>query len=289
MGDYNRLPIVPGDLEPAPSARFTRQLADPFAAGYVTVDDTLCFRVLTQAGTQVVNLSLRYQGVNGEIRPEFYSITVTTTAGVPFVKLIPGAEGWLVSATVEAPNSLRGQTWVSLEIQRGTGAQDVTFGQQMIAGYPGLNQRIGYPQSVPGSPLDGRGNMRSIAIGAPAAGAEFSALVPAGAHWLLRSLSFQLVTAVAVATRQVTVQVLDAGINVVLRSPAALTQAASLTVFYSFFNGPLANNGTTVVNGGFPEEFRLVTGWRITSLTPNIQAADQYSLIILGVEEFLAA
>lgn len=285
--ETENLPKTAGDLEIG-GGRFLRHYIDPWAQAYVGVDDILCWRVLSTVAGQVVNLSLRYQGINGEIRPEFYTTSTTITAGVAFIKLIPGSEGYLLSATIEAPGSLRGQVFVMLDLQRGQGSQDVTFGQQLIAGYPGSNCRIGFPQSPPITQLDGRGATRSISVINPAPGADFSQTVPVGADWIVRAVTFQLVSSATVAARQASLAILDAGGNTVLRSAAVGTQAASLTQLYSFFNGATADIGVPVVNGGLPNEFHILGNWKIISNTANIQAADQLSAIFVCVEEFVA-
>jgi len=279
---------VPIDNENRRSHRFARQYVDPWTQAYVTQDDIILVRVWTPLLTSTVNVSLRYQGVNGEIRPEFFTQSIGATASSFATIKIQGSEGYLISATVECPGTIRGQCFISLELQRGQGSQDATFGQLLISGYPGSNQRIGYPQTPCYSPLDGRGAMKSNITGSPAAGADWSQAVPSGVNWILRSIGAQLVTSASVATRSVVLNIKDGGGNIILQSAASITQAASLTFEYSFFNGAFSAAGPAAAQGGLPAEFRLLAGWTISVTTTNIQAGDQWSAIRQAVEEYVA-
>lgn len=120
----------------------------------------------------------------------------------------------------------------------------------------------------------------------PAPGADW-ALTPTGlGGWRILSLTAQLVTSAAVATRAVALTA-DDQTSVYFRVPAAGTQLASLPVHYDAFDGssPAATVGVDTVfdwpNGGL----WLPQGHFLRSVTQNIDVADQWSAIVAMVEE----
>ena len=128
-----------------------------------------------------------------------------------------------------AAGAPRGQCYVTIDLQRGQGTGDQTLGQVLHAAYPGSTGRTGYPQTPTYSPLTDRGTMRVITVGNPAAGADFSQVVPAGAQWIVRAVRSVLTTSAAVATRQASLRITDAVPNALLESAPAQTQAAAHT------------------------------------------------------------
>lgn len=126
--------------------------------------------------------------------------------------------------------------------------------------------------------------------GNPAAGADFSFTFPAGVHHLL-DVAAVLVTSATVANRGVKFQLQDAAGNVLGTWGANFAHAASLTLNYS---APATIAGQTDPNGNFgaivvpmPDSIQVVAGWKLLSLTSNIQVGDQWSAIHFGLEQFL--
>lgn len=265
---------------------FKQRHVQPPSLYYVTRDDQLQLTVSAPSVQTTVYLSLRFMSAQGEVLPAFAPYVVPATAGTPKVITIQNAEGYLLSATVYTPNAPRGQAFVSLALKRGGGSADLTMGDLLLQGYPGAVGGISYPQTPIWSALDGRGLMRSIAVTSPAAGADWTQTVPAGVNWILRAVTAKLTTGVTVAARQASLQVTDATPRLLLDSPGGSTEAASLADVYSWFNGAAAVIEGGVVVGGLPAEFRCLPGWIIGSSTANIEAADQWSNIVLTVEEF---
>ncbi len=262
---------------------FKRLRIAPPPAMYVTIDDTLVVRTSAPQIAAELRISLRYLNPQGVIVPEFYDVIMPGAS--PF--FIPGAEGFLLSAEIRAVSAVLGQAYTTLELQRGRGSGDLTFGALLIAGYPATLYPLSYPEGAPRTPLDGRGRILDIAVAAPLAGADFSQVVSGGVNWIPRAVTAQLATTALAGTRQASIVIDDGGGNIVLRSAAASTQAPSLTNIYSWFNGGTAQGNTPVVNGGLPSEIRLASGWNIRSLTASIQATDQWSAVVITVEEFV--
>lgn len=266
---------------------FLQWAVQPPALFYVTRDDVIQITVAAPTVNTTVQLSWRFMSPDGQVLPFFDTFVVTATAGTPFVKKYPNAEGYLLSMSVFTPSAPRGQAFVSVAIRRGGGSADVTTGDIFLQGYPGQVGGIAYPQSKIGSPLDGRGRMRVVTLSNPAAGADFTTTVPAGVTWILRGVTAILTTAVTVATRAAALQVTDATPHLLLDSPGGSTEAASLADTYSWFNGGGAILVGLVNVGGLPAEFRCPAGWIIGSKTANIQAGDQWSAVVITVEEFI--
>jgi hypothetical protein len=266
---------------------FLRNHVQPPARVYVTRDDVLELLAWVPITTTTVNLSLRFMAPNGEVLPRFEQLVAASNGATPRTKVLQNAEGFLLSASVETPGATRGQCFVALRVRRGGGSADITQGEYILQGYPGSVGGLGYPWSPLVSPLDGRGRVRSFAVVNPAAGADWSQVVPAGVQWIIRGVVATLTTAVAVATRQAALEISDATPSVVLVSTPGLTQIASLVDVYSWFNGAITAAAGPQIAGGLPNEFRLPAGWKFGTVTANIAAADQWSSITVAVEEFI--
>ncbi|MGH3630266.1 MAG: hypothetical protein ACRDRL_22840 [Sciscionella sp.] len=290
MGNYRSIlqdNALPQGWDYNALVHFARTMIPPAPALYMTVDDVLQARVFSPTVSAVVNVSWRIQTPDGQVIPGQRSITAATAGTVPLLTQLEKVEGFLLSVSVESPGVPRGQVFVQVEVVRGQGSQDVTGGHVVLGGYPGSGQKIAFPQSPIASPGAGPGWTSTVVIANPAAGADFTQTVPAGEQWILRSARALLTSSAAVANRSVQLQAVDTTPNILVSSPAFAVQAASLAVSYDWFNG---GGGTSVANsqtGAWPYELRLQPGWKVQSKTALIDVADQWSLIVLGVERFI--
>jgi len=254
---------------------------------YVGVNDVLLLRAFAPGAAQTVRVSLRWLNPAGEVIPEFYSVAVTPNGATPTTKVMTGAEGFLLSASIDAVAALRGACYVTLELQRGQGSGDSTFGNTLIAGYASSVSRLTYPEGQIAATTDGRGLIGIVGISNPAAGAEWSQAVPAGQQWILRAARATLTTAIAVANRFPTLLIDDGSGNITVSIGPTAAQLASLVDTYNWFNGGFGrvSNLTTILE--LPFELRLPPGFIIRTLTAGIAAADQWSAIDLLVESFV--
>lgn len=266
---------------------FLRTHVQPPSGRYITRDDVLELLVWVPITTTTVNLSLRFQAPDGQVLPRFEQRSATNNGATARSFVLQNAEGFLLSASVETPGAPRGQAFVALRIRRGGGSGDSTQGEYILAGYPGAIAGLSFPGSLVVSPLDGRGRIRSFTIANPAAGVDWSQVVPAGVSWIIRGIAATLTTAIAIANRQVVLQISDTTPSVVLASTPGLLQVASLADVYSWFNGAITAAAGPTIAGGLPNEFRLPSGWRFGTVTAAIAAADQWSAITVAVEEFV--
>ena len=274
--DYNKL------------EHFRRHFISPPPGLYVTVDDIVLVRGFAQTSTQTVNVSLRMLAPNGEIISVFQPVAIGANGNVPTLFALRNLEGFILSASVQCTGVQRGQLFVALLVQRGAGSGDATLGQVFLQGYVSNTDTLGYPQHVPYSGLDGRGQIQLVAVGNPAAGADWVYTVPAGAHQIVRSVSALFTAAVAVANR-FPVLTVDNGIAaVVAEVPATAVIVAATAIQLTWAPGLNQLNVNSVQTMGSPIELRALGGWRVKTVTSGIQAADQWSGIVVVLESFCA-
>lgn len=146
-----------------------------------------------------------------------------------------------------------------------------------------------HPAFSAGAAPDGPGTIRSITGTDPAAGAEISETVPADARWRLMGVGLTLVTDATAANREVRL-VIDDGTTIIAEIPAGVTQVASETRRYSFGAGFPRGAGAQSLNVIAPlPPVVLGAGYRVRTLTTNLQAGDNYGAPQLLVEEWTSA
>lgn len=255
---------------------------------YVTVDDVLELAIFAPITATQVNLSVRLLSPDGRLDGRFETYTLSTVGATPALQELRNAEGFLLSATVETPGAPRGQCFVSLRLKRGLGTGDATYGDLILQGYPGSAGSIGYPQMQPYSPLEGRGRMRVITVPNPAVGAEWSLTVPAGVNWFVLGITALFTTSAAVATREPAFVFTDGAAHIVgLTSAFTITASVSFTLVANVGVIPFSQS-TIFGNPQVPFDLRLLAGWTVGSNTNLIDVADQWSAIVVTVEEFIA-
>lgn len=131
-----------------------------------------------------------------------------------------------------------------------------------------------------------KGRIVTVASSDPAANTEVSITVPARTIYHLIGARVALVTDANVANRTVQLT-LDDGTTVWNLFPSPSTQAASLTYNYTYAAG--ASNVTVLNNNvvvGLGQALVLPAGYRIRTLTNNIQATDNYGIMTLQVVRY---
>lgn len=198
-------------------------------------------------------------------------------------------EGFLLSVHLSAKGASvhRGQMWVEAAIELGRSLAGA-FVQELVSGYVVNNGSTGWPGGPIEPSVSGQGMLYAIQNATPAAGADWTVTVPNGARWRVRSVDARLTTSAAVATRDVDIIVTDPGAVEVYAASAAVTQLASLAVRYVFADVPF-NAPTDAARSIVPAipDLILFAGWKISSVTANIQVADQWTTQVIYVEEWL--
>ncbi len=257
------------------------------SAWYFSSEDSL--RVIVRTAIAVtVTMEGRFLDWKDVIHPFVQTVVPTATDRSANLFLFPQTYGWLMNLTARVTSGTpeTGQTFVHARIVRGQGAAAINIGT-IMQGYVTTSLDLAYPGSPIVSSIAPPGLLTSLAITAPAAGAEWSITVPTRARWNPLAVNYTLTTAVAVANRE-SALIIDDGANLLVQAPSRSTQAASLAVVYSWFRTPTPGAGTqdTSVVGPLPD-LRLAAGMRLRSLTKNLQAADQYSNLRLLTEEWI--
>jgi hypothetical protein len=279
--------------DPGASQSFSPPLPSIEAFGgsplYVTGEDALAVTVNNAAAGVTVTITGRTLGF-GQLRPSPFTQTLTpaTDRSSSVVRFTLG-DGWLLNAQVivSAGTPAVGQTFARLSLVRGITANAVDE-FTLAADYVTAKLPLSYPGSGVLRSTDGAGALRSITGATPAAGAEISETVPAGARWELIAFLWQLITGVAVANRTSRL-VIDDGVNVLWNAPTTPVQPASLTINYAAAQGLVAGFQDTFSTNFTPIPFgvKLAAGFRLRTGTVNLQAADQYGVVRYLVREWI--
>lgn len=256
------------------------------AGVYVSGEDWLRVRSLSDAGGRALLVSGRYLLVNdGRVHP-FASRHVPVAGATPATTDIPLGECWLQSITVNAEDGgvLSSPIFVRIDLVRGRGTAGVilaTLLQGELSALAGLT----WPSAAPPSASGTSGALIVREEPAPAAGNNFTVIVPAGVRWRIRALTFAFVTSAAAGNRHVSINYRTATKSIAQFS-APTTQAASLNWTYTgaqAFAAALVAAATHVL---IPiADLTLSAGYRLETNIAALAAGDQLSGIALTVEE----
>lgn len=121
----------------------------------------------------------------------------------------------------------------------------------------------------------------TVAVPAPAAGADWTVKVPGGHLWRPLSILAVLTSSAVVATRAVRLQYFD-GVQTFGDWPAFTTQVASLGRRYVFGWGV---SGVAIGNAieSYMPDITLQESWQLSSLTDAIDVGDQWTGIFINV------
>jgi hypothetical protein len=286
-----RPPVIPEASYP-PSTQpletsWERARVQPASAVYVGRDDRLLVRSWCSIGAAELQVRGRLQLVNGQVVPFAFRHAPSSDRSLVSTRH-DLAEGFLLSLTVEEVGTVvrRGRLFVQVAIDRG-GAVGGIPTELLVSDYATDNQVLGWPGGLLRSSLDGPG-LLGIATGSdPAAGAEISLTVPTNVRYRLIFARFSLVTDATVADRRVHVQV-DDGNTLLLELAAADVQAAGLTRNYNCAIDGFARaaQGSEIFLP-LPADLLLFQAWRFRTLTTNLQAGDNFSVVRLITEEWI--
>lgn len=271
---------------PANAITFALDRTPPPSIVYIGRDDQLFLICMSSQANEIVTANIRLLLPNGVIVPTQVKVPLPT-AYTQVTQLIPLAEGYLLTAGMAASlASVRGQTFARLAIVR-AGSQLQTVYEVLCADYINSSAPLGFPFGRVIDPLEGPGNLRRISVTTPGAGADWSQAVPTGARWRLAHLRALLTTAVAAGARNPHLQGVD-GAVIFESIPSPADQAASLAVEYTISDAFLAGSAAAASNvWSVDQPFMLDAGWTLRVLTANIQGADQWTAVVIVVEEWL--
>lgn len=292
MGATHLRPLQPGapgpsqNIQTRPRAvQITADKVQPTLRLYTQDEDQFQLSVQSNIAGAQINFSFRWLMPDGQIVPQIVPV-IAPVAGVIQFQTIAIPEGFLLTAAANAPNPLAAGQWVWADVAllRGgiSGANDF---DEIMAGYCAHLFNAAWPEWVPQRPSDGAGQIISITTANPAAGADFTLTVPTSRRWNLLSLRAVLSTSAAVANRNATLLV-DDGANTFFSSPSGANIVASTNErIVASPDLPFINDGFATQTFPLANPTILRGGFRISSSTSGLQAADQWNSIqILALE-----
>lgn len=250
---------------------------------YIAQDAVVTITIWNSFVGQTVAMNITQIDATGHVvSATFTAVPATNRAQQNFT--FPMTEGFLQRVMVNGINGTSpGQTFVRLVLTK----QNFVNGMVLCQGYVGGQQDLSWPNGSLRQITDGKGFMRSISGTLPAAGAEISEVVPAHCLWRLILFNYGLTTSAAVASRGPGF-IIDDGTNNLLVYPSVnAVTAAGAGSFNAIAGSNLSYGASFPVNWPVPPQMWLGAGFRIRTLTTNIQAADQYTAPQYLVEEFI--
>lgn len=272
---------------PANSITFAFQNILPPSALYITRDDVLVLQAASSAVNEEITVNVRLLLPDGRIQDMQFEIFPPNTRVVTIASF-PLAEGFLLSLSATCDNATtRGATFLRAFLNRGAYGTGLP-GQTLVADYVTQFIGAGYPGGRILAPVEGPGRIYQLNSTLPGAGADWLFVVPSNVRWRIVSIEAQLTTAVAVANRSTNISLAMGGAAPSFKGEPDSVIPASTVAVVSYSPAPIiAALVNTVVNVPIPPDNRLIGGDQITSLTANLQAADQWTQAILTVEEWL--
>jgi hypothetical protein len=271
---------------PASEVSFSLRGLSPPSNLYVTKNDFLILNIFDFAAGHTVFLDWQIMLPNGTLQlNEEQKITVALPSANSIVIDLP--EGYLIRVGVRtnAANLPRGSLFATVAIIRSPLTTPI---KTIIAqGFVSSFNNVAWPNGLQEASTSGQGRLVTHTVSNPAAGADFSYSAAVLSRASLLGIVATLTTGAAVANRLVQ-GVIDDGVNISVLAPAVAVQAASLAIQYVFLPGmsPQAPVGGDQIVG-LGSGAKMGTNWRFRTLTQNIQAADQWSAISLGAEEWM--
>lgn len=123
----------------------------------------------------------------------------------------------------------------------------------------------------------------TVSVANPAAGADWTATVPAGRRWHVQSVIGTLTTSIAAANRRPRLLVTD-GLVTLVAVPSGVAETASLAWVNVWGDGLVSTNDGLYVSQGMPDMY-LAAGAQIKTSTAAIDTADQWSGVYVFVTE----
>ncbi len=255
---------------------------------YIQRDDVLVFLMgsILAGDIVTVNGRLLLPTKPAQIISIQQAFTVPQNAETLFS--IPLAEGYLLSVTAQSSSTdQRGTTFVRCFINRGVlGTTSKNAGMVLFADSPTSRQPVGWPNGRQIDSGEGPGRLFAFLGTTPAAGADWSVSVPGVQRWRVMCFNAVLTTGVAVPVRSVQLVLTD-GANRYFTGPPSATIPASTTNQVS--GSALAVSSTVVATDialPIPAGLILPQSHVISVLTANLAAADQWSAIVIFVEQW---
>lgn len=272
-----------------PQTTFRTENVLPPSAVYVGPDDAIVIYIRNPSLSATIFVNYRLLSPDGTIVPNSQSFTCLSVGATPFIYPISPTEGYLMSLSLFAPTTSRGQVFARVFLQRGTNQPTPVIDQVLLQGYVSDDDRLGYPQSPTESALSGRGWVHRVQGVQPAAGADFNITVPPGVRWKIKSVLAQLNANTSIGTLEVVFTISDPSFSLMCFIPPGAVQATPNDFIYTWGEGI---NYTSLVS--FAQSVPLFNdlvlgpGWHFGTQTLGILAPAFWGVPNCYVEEWVA-
>jgi hypothetical protein len=269
-----------------PLITFQSQNILPPSAIYVGPNDSIFLQVFAPTVAVIVSLYYRFLRPDGQLISNNRQVTGGGVGNANFALTIAPSEGFLLSMVVSSGATSRGQCFARAFIVPG-GLQTVsTFAHLFLQGYASQVDAASFPQGPLESSLNGRGWLRDVIVNGPSQ-PILTAIVPTGAHWLVRAVNFTVQTSIAVGNRTLVASVTDTLGNNTYNQVAPATIPASTLVTCAFGSGGTSAASNILQSAGFPNEMILPAGWHLQAQIAGGDIADAIQVLFVTVEEFV--
>jgi len=211
---------------------FATEGLNPPSMLYVTADDGLYVAVANVQAGQSITLAAQFLLPDGRLQPNVWTINPPAT-GALTTYLYALTEGYLFNITVQpVPSTRRGVTWIYAAIRRGSlvsGNNLQTLLQDYVDTYSGPT----WPGGQLRNSTDGTGLMITQYWASVPGPADFVYTVPSYARIRLRGITAYWNASATAGNRTVGLNYYDGSGNTLWCWYSPLTQAASVSYFYS--------------------------------------------------------
>jgi len=270
-----------------PPFKFSAALVPPTGAVYIPPGTAIAITIITSLTARVSRTQLQRLLPSGRIQTDTFPFT-HTGSGTPESTIVALSESFILSINVDlsGTNTRRGELFYQLQILRSTGPP-APLVQTLLQNYLTTTQTISYPLSRILDPYEGPARTVTQTPAVPGAGAEWTITVPANQRWRVRAIRMTLVTAAAGVARRV--HVLHSRLGVVINEwQSNDDQAVADTRQHQYHpQGFQAAFVSTTIYGDM-HNFYAEPLDVISSSTQALNAADQYSAIVLNTERWLS-
>lgn len=243
---------------------------------YLQLNDFLAVNCLSNTANIQMQVKYRYLTPQSEIKEGTANFTITGTFSAFSFQI---GEGWLLGLALISLNATAG-TFVHAQlviVRVPASVANNNVYQLIWEGYVPSQAAASWPGTPAKDPTDGMGVLRSVTGSTPAAGADISESVPGNRRWQLIAFRATLNTSAAVASR-VPQFTLDDGANIFFSMGPNTTEPASQAFKFVFAPGmQLTTDQNQNLSIPAPNVTLLKGGFRIRTITANIQAADQWT------------
>lgn len=250
---------------------------------YISRDDRLFVQASQwTSGTREVTIRARLLLPTGKIQWLAWIMQLPATGR--FIETFELAEGVLLglNVSINGGGLDPGRCFVHVSLCRGTAGQEQVH-QTLLQGYPTGSIPLGWPQGPQNQPGTVPGALTTFVSSNPAAGSELSVTVPTDEMWRVQSLVFTFAAIGGVPNRTVNL-ILDDGVEIFYRQASPFAQGPGVTTIHcAISGGERLTVADTTAHFGLPANLWLLAGMRIRTLTTNLQAADDFSAMVIGL------